>query len=469
LRAAIYVLVTVAVIACTYGLVQYFGFAPLWSQQVRYFEGRIVSTFGNPAFLSSFLVMIIPIVAALWLNTQTKTSKVILSVLFLLMFTTLLAASARSALAGLVAAFILFILYLYKLGYRREIKVFSISLLVLAVLAGSVVYFAGQKDLLRSRLEAVVNPQALGTSLQQRFLIWCCSLEMFYQHPLTGQGWGLFELFYPYYQASYLKDPAYALYQTHANHAHNELLQIAAELGTAGILLSLYFISVLTRQVKRLLTSKITRAQQLLALGIFSGIMGMIVDSMFNVSFHIPAPALVFWCLVGLLTGLQPLPDPARPVASGFWRAGAVVLIPFMLLCIGISVLHLQAARHHFKGMNYAAASEKTPPAEQQQKYSLLLSGEQELLQSLQLYPWNKEVAYDLGGIYFRLGEKDQAIVAYTRAIELDFSYAEMFYLLGIALLEDGRLAAAEQALRQALTLNPNSVPVKAALANLTN
>ncbi len=465
LRAAVYVLITVAIIACSYGLVQYFGFEPLWPKQVQYFEGRIVSTFGNPAFLASFLVMIIPLVAALWLNAKTKASKVILSLLFLLVFTTLLATSARSALAGLAVAFLIFILYLYKLGYRREIKVLSVSLLALVILAGSIVYFSSQKDLLRSRIEGVIKPQALGTSLQQRFLIWCCSLEMFYQHPFTGQGWGLFELFYPYYQFSYLKNPAFASYRTHANHAHNELLQIAAELGTAGILLSLYFISLLTRQAKRLLTSKITREQQLIALGIFSGIIGLIVDSMFNVSFHITAPAMVFWCLAGLLSGFNTITVTGQPAVSGFWRFGALLLIPVIFLVAGLSILQLAAAAHHFTGINYVAASEKMTSAEQPQKSSLLALGEKELVQSLQLFPWNKEVAYDLGCIYFRLGEKDQAIAAYTRAIELDFSYEEMFYMLGVSLLQGGRTVEAEKSLRQALTLNPSSEPVKAALA----
>lgn len=467
LRATIYILITVAVIASGYGLVQYFGFEPLWSQQVSYFQGRLVSTFGNPAFLASFLVMIIPLAAALWLNAKTKTGKIVFVSLLLLLGTTLLATSARSALLGLAVAFSLFILYLYKLGYRREIKVLSISLLVLALLGGSLLLFSGQKDLLRTRLEGLVNPQALGTSLQQRFLIWCCSLEMFYQHPFTGQGWGLFELFYPYYQSSYLQNPAFATYKTHANHAHNEVLHIAAELGVAGILFSLYFFSVLTKQFKILLKRKITREQQMIALGLFSGIIGLVVDSFFNVSFHIIAPAMVFWCLVGLMAGMNPSTNPVKPAVSNLWRIGAVLLIPLMLLAIGLNVLRLQAEVHHFTGINYFGLSERTPPAEQQQKYYLMAKGEQEMVRSLSLFPWNKEVAYDLGGIYFRRGEKGKAIAVYTRAIELDFSYDEIFYMLGLSLLEAGRTAEAEKSFRQALALHPNSAAYKNALAGV--
>ncbi|MDD5492449.1 MAG: O-antigen ligase family protein, partial [bacterium] len=351
--------------------------------------------------------------------------------------------------------------------YRREIKVICISVLVLGLLAGSIVYFSGQKDLLRSRLEGVVKPQALGTSLQQRFLIWCCSLEMFYQHPLTGQGWGLFELFYPYYQSSYLKNPAYASYKTHANHAHNEVLHIAAELGVLGILLGLYFVSLLTRQIKKLLKSKISREQQFIVLGLFSGLIGMMADSFFNVSFHIIAPAMVFWCLVGLIAGLDPSVSPAKPAGSDLWRLGAAILIPVILLVIGLNVRRLQAEVCHFTGINYFVLSERTPVAEQQQKSSLLYMGEQEMTRSLQLFPWNTEVAYDLGGIYYRLGEKSKAVAAYTRAIELNFGYDEIFYMLGLSLLETGQTAEAEKSFRQAGILNPNSEVYKAALAGL--
>ena len=467
LRATVYILVTVAVLASGYGIMQYFGVEPLWSQQVSYFEGRIVSTFGNPAFLATFLIMIIPLVAAFWLNTKTRLARIIFPLVFLLLFTALLATSARSALVGLAAAFLVFILYLYKLGYRREIKVISVGILALVLAAGSIVYFSGQNDLLRTRLESVIKPQSLGASLQQRFLIWCCSLEMFYQHPLTGQGWGLFELFYPYYQSSYLKDPAYASYKTHANHAHNEVLHIAAELGVVGILLGLYFISLLTKQVKRLLKSEITREQQFIALGLFSGIIGMMVDSFFNVSFHIVAPAMVFWCLVGLVTGLDPSISPSKPAGSNIWRLGAALLIPLLLLVIALNVLRLQAEISHFNGINYFVLSERTPSAEKQQKYSLLSLGEQEMVRSLRLFPWNVEAAYDLGGIYYRLGEKGKAVAIYTRAIELNFGYDEIFYMLGLSLLDSGDTAQAEKSFRQARVLNPNSEAVKTALAEL--
>ncbi len=409
--------------------------------------------------------MVIPLTAGFWLNAKTKTGKSVFFSLLLLLGTTLLATSARSALLGLAVAFSLFILYLFKLGYRREIKVLSISLLVLALLGGALVLFSGQQELLRTRLEGLVNPQALGTSLQQRFLIWCCSLEMFYKNPFTGQGWGLFELFYPYYQSSYLQNPAFVMYKTHANHAHNEILHIAAELGVAGILFSLYFFSVLTRQFKIIMQSKITREQQMMALGIFSGIIGMVVDSLFNVAFHIAATAMVFWCLVGLLAGMNQVSSPAKPAVSGLWRGGAALLIPLLLLIAGLNVLRLQAAVHHFSGINYFAVSEKAPPAEKQQKYSLLVKGGQELRQSLRQFPWDKEVAYDLGGIYFRLGETARAVETYSYAVELNFSYDEIYYMLGLSLLEQGQPERAVKFLRQALALNPNSVPVNKALA----
>jgi tetratricopeptide (TPR) repeat protein len=119
------------------------------------------------------------------------------------------------------------------------------------------------------------------------------------------------------------------------------------------------------------------------------------------------------------------------------------------------------------KEINYFLLSEKTPAAEQRQKYSLLAMGEQEMTASSRLFPWDTETSYDLGGLYYRLGARGKAIETYTRAIELNFGYDEMFYMLGLSLSEVGRTAEAKKSFLQAQALNPNSEVYKTALAGL--
>jgi tetratricopeptide (TPR) repeat protein len=62
-----------------------------------------------------------------------------------------------------------------------------------------------------------------------------------------------------------------------------------------------------------------------------------------------------------------------------------------------------------------------------------------------------------LGDAHNRLGEKEAAKGAFRKAIELDASYTEAYFNLGILLANDGQNEEAERLLRTATQLDPNS------------
>ena len=62
-----------------------------------------------------------------------------------------------------------------------------------------------------------------------------------------------------------------------------------------------------------------------------------------------------------------------------------------------------------------------------------------------------------LGNAHDRLGEKEAAREAFRKAIELDASYAEAYYNLGLLLARDGQNEEAEGLLRTATQLDPDS------------
>jgi tetratricopeptide (TPR) repeat protein len=55
-----------------------------------------------------------------------------------------------------------------------------------------------------------------------------------------------------------------------------------------------------------------------------------------------------------------------------------------------------------------------------------------------------------------RLGEKQAAIESFRKAIELDASYEEAYFNLGVLLADDGQNEEAEKLLRTATRLDPN-------------
>jgi tetratricopeptide (TPR) repeat protein len=62
-----------------------------------------------------------------------------------------------------------------------------------------------------------------------------------------------------------------------------------------------------------------------------------------------------------------------------------------------------------------------------------------------------------LGEAHDRLGEKEAAKGAFRKAIELDASYEEAYFNLGLLLARDGQNDEAERLLRTATQLDPNS------------
>jgi tetratricopeptide (TPR) repeat protein len=62
-----------------------------------------------------------------------------------------------------------------------------------------------------------------------------------------------------------------------------------------------------------------------------------------------------------------------------------------------------------------------------------------------------------LGSAHDRLGEREAAKEAFRKAIDLDESYAEAYFNLGLLLADDGQDVEAEKLLRRATQLAPNS------------
>jgi tetratricopeptide (TPR) repeat protein len=62
-----------------------------------------------------------------------------------------------------------------------------------------------------------------------------------------------------------------------------------------------------------------------------------------------------------------------------------------------------------------------------------------------------------LGSARVRLGEKEAAKAAFRKVIELDESYAEAYFNLGLLLADEGQNVEAERLLRRATELAPNS------------
>jgi len=461
-----YIGLAVGTLASFYAILQHRGIEPIWPTKIEPFGTRSVSTFGNPNFLASFLILLLPLVAILALLEKSSMRKLFLGGLFAINFFGLLITRTRSAWLGLFVAliFILLFLFLQQLSLllrNRKWLIFLSCILLLAILYPVRVEQDGERRVMVVRL-AMEKVKGLTNIKQmayvQRFLIWKSAWSMFKERPILGHGWGNFEILYPFHQGKYLKIEEYQPFRTHANNAHNEILEIVSQTGILGLgiysWLFILFFKMGMAGYKRLNIEY----DKSLVLGLLAAILGMLLDNLLNVSLHFPMPALLFWILMGLVVGISQRNGEREyriSIGKPFVLSLNVLCGIFILGIIIFNIRYFRGEIHYFKGFKYAKNN------------ATLGNAIRECELSYRFYPLNVDNNYELGNAYARVDEKEKAIWAYLEAIKANPGYDEIYSNLGIMYGESGKIEKAINALQKSIEINPLSVPTRSYLAEV--
>ncbi len=126
--------------------------------------------------------------------------------------------------------------------------------------------------------------------------LWRDAIAVIRDNPWLGTGLGTYNTISPRYQTSY--------FQFHIDHAHNDYLEYAAELGVPAALLlfgSIWWLMVrLAGSVRRLQR----RSDLVVATGCCGAILSLLLHSFTDFNLAIPANAIVFAWICGTATGL---------------------------------------------------------------------------------------------------------------------------------------------------------------------
>lgn len=161
------------------------------------------------------------------------------------------------------------------------------------------------------------NQDNLSTS---RVWVWKGALSVFYAYPILGAGLGAFQTVYPQ-RSTY--DGSFGF----VAQSHNDYLQVLADGGMIGVVLALWFVVVVWRDVMRGLQAPDPLIAGL-ALGSGTGIVGLLIHSLLDFNLQLPSNAMLFLLLcamasfcsrqaAALKTSLVVSPGP-RPNAPTF-------------------------------------------------------------------------------------------------------------------------------------------------------
>ncbi|MHA1788595.1 MAG: O-antigen ligase family protein, partial [Candidatus Helarchaeota archaeon] len=286
-----------------YAIFQFYGIDPFLKN-----FGYITSTIGQKNLISNYIAMFLPI--QIYFITFTEKNKTIYYVFLIINYTALMICQSRGIWISLFCAFIIVAVYIfYKKQvalsiFRKRKHLITLSIIfVIITLIYSTDNFINKRSIsVPSRAISVFNQE--DPSINTRLLIWRTTLEMIKEKPLIGHGLGAFQINYPLFQAQLLKENPHLLkYITNPMDAHNEYLQLVAEIGIIGfMIIFIIFFYIFKKIVSFLNRENISVENKTFIITLTSSLLIFLIHSMFTFPLQNPATGSAFIILLSITT-----------------------------------------------------------------------------------------------------------------------------------------------------------------------
>jgi len=212
-----------------YGVLQIFNIDFIAWAEAPYITQRAMSSLGQPNFLASFLLLIIPLGVYLVYKNSSSLGRVFYTVTVLIQVVCLFFTSSRGAFLSLIAMVLIFTLYLLlrsSLSTRK--KILSVLVLFVMMIGGVI----GMEKALPGRFSSLIDYE--GGSVAARVNFYQAAADAISKKPVFGYGLESGEsIFIKYYQADWAINGDV---NSTADRAHNIVLDILLTTGFWGLI-----------------------------------------------------------------------------------------------------------------------------------------------------------------------------------------------------------------------------------------
>lgn len=359
-----------------FGVLQLYRLMP-WFEKVRT-ESRIISTLGHADFLGHFLVMVMPIILALFYESKKTLFKIWLGILYLVSFLVLLGSYTRGSWVAFIASLVLFYVFVFykeRKIFNRMNRIFTIALIVGMSLVIGIFYVTEQElyikrqDVgvfsLKERFESI--GAGLGvTQSNPRVLTWRDSVRLFKEKILSspriiyGLGPETFSFNFTPYKS--LDLARYDRGKGYPDREHNEFLDILFPQGVLGLLsFIIVILGIFIYSLKNYRYLKIEN--RILFTGTLIGWIAFLIQSL--VLFGLSATYLYFWTLTALILLYFKLDYPNSIWRLNFSKFLSVFKFVFLFVFTFISIFSIWISLRFFRaeiyyryGLDYLSAGE---------------------------------------------------------------------------------------------------------------
>jgi len=271
------------------------GIAPngklLWLRQ-PHMGGWNYGSYVNHNHYAGLMELLVPIPLVIALSRLTyEKERMAAGVAAAIMTGTIFLCGSRG---GMLAIFVEFTVLGVILVRQKKSARIAIGATAFAVVLISLLAWLGGKEL-TGRVSSISTEAHTEISGGMRLSIDRDSIRMFRNKPLLGWGLGTFPTVYPQFRSFYTN--------FFVNEAHNDYLQLLAEVGLLGFGTMLWFVVVLYRSALRKIGNWSGDVPGAVRLACILSATGILVHSLFDFNLQIPANAALFYVLCTVAAG----------------------------------------------------------------------------------------------------------------------------------------------------------------------
>lgn len=279
------VLISTAAFIAFYGIIEHLS----GSHRIFGYHHRralmATGTFINRNHFAAYLGMIIPLTLSALIVTSDAGKRILLGFLAIVMAIGILLSGSRMGIASwLISSFAIAGLYIFQGNASRKSVLFMLVTLPVALLAA---LWLGVGSLFE---RFAILPEQF--SHLQRPVLWKAALGLFADFPIFGTGLGTFGVAFTRYKPPYV--------ETFWEHAHNDYLEAATEVGALGLIFIISAIAIWFFLAVKTWFDRKAGFQNMTVLGIIGSAIYILLHSATDFNMHISSNALTIAVIMGL-------------------------------------------------------------------------------------------------------------------------------------------------------------------------
>jgi exopolysaccharide production protein ExoQ len=400
------------------------------------------STFANKNIATQVLVLILPMCCFLMLNKKVSELQVwILAFIISFIFAFIFYSASRAAWVVTFTEILLILLYfilnrakitdwgLWNKN-KRNATIFS-AILILFLINLSADGFTFFLTIASDNISSITERSSDITS--PRYRIWQTTLNMFVDSPIIGTGLGSF--------SQNLGNEGYATWIINNTfRAHNDLLELAVELGLIGIFIFLSVVFSIIYSIFHILNKNTGEIHCFYYL-VFVALIGSFVNLQFSFPYQMPVPIVIFGLYCGLIakqidSNIEPIKIVSFSISKIHKKIFLVLLSTLILLLFFFTYVKWIIAYNQLNKIN-----------------SLGQFDQIEVIETPIYHSGMQYILYSLGGRYFNKGNFIQSKAIDTQFLKVWPNHLDVLF----------RAAYAEHKLGQ----NPNALELAKKLKKL--